>query len=107
MHPGADARPRLDAIAAVHQHQRRLVIGHIRVHRADHADVVDVVGGPGEQSPLTSMPLSPVLAELERRGERRAGLPLGGRTAGERLARLHWSRPAWGRTCRRATARRS
>ena len=43
-HPGPDARPRLPRFAAVHQHQRRLVIGNVGVHRADHADVIDHSG---------------------------------------------------------------
>ncbi len=30
--PGSDARPRLHGVAAVHQHQRRFVIGHLGVH---------------------------------------------------------------------------
>ena len=41
--PGAKAGPRQPAVAAVHQHQRRLVVGHVGVHRADDAQVVDVL----------------------------------------------------------------
>ena len=37
--------PLQSAVAAVHQHQRRLVIGHVGVHRADDAEVVDVLLG--------------------------------------------------------------
>ena len=57
------------AVAAVHQHQRRLVIGHVGVHRADDADVVDALGACAANSSLTSMPLWPYLLELERRAE--------------------------------------
>ena len=51
--------PRQPAVAAVHQHQRRLVVGHVGVHRADHADVVDHAAAVWANSSLTSMPLWP------------------------------------------------
>ena len=53
-HPRADARPRLHRVAAVHQHQRRLVIRHLGVHRADHGDVVGVLRRSCANSSLTS-----------------------------------------------------
>ena len=42
--PGAEAGPNLPGVAAVHQQQRRLVVRHVGVHRADHGDVVDRLG---------------------------------------------------------------
>ena len=42
--PRAEAGPNLPGVAAVHEHQRRLVVGHVGVHRADHRDVVDRLG---------------------------------------------------------------
>ena len=48
--PGPHAGALQAAVAAVHQHQRRLMIGHVGVHRADDAQVVDVLlGRAGEQ----------------------------------------------------------
>ena len=43
--PRPHARSHLDRVAAVHQQQRRFVVGDIGVHRADHGHVVDVLGG--------------------------------------------------------------
>src|SRR5216117_961903 len=39
-HPRADARTRLDAVAAIHQHERRFMVGHLRIHRANHRNIV-------------------------------------------------------------------
>ncbi len=83
--PGPDARPGLHRVAAVHQHQRRLVIGHLGVHRADDGDVVDVLSRAGENLAHLD-PAFAVLLKLERRGERRPGLPLGPQRFGERLS---------------------
>ena len=48
--PGPHARALQAAISAVHQHERRLVVGHVGVHRPNDAQVVDVLlGGPGEE----------------------------------------------------------
>ncbi len=84
-HPGADARPRLPRFAAVHQHQRRLMIGDVGVHRADHADVVDHPGRVREQV-ADFDPALAVLLELEGRAHGRAGLALGGQIGRHRLA---------------------
>ena len=43
-HPRTHARPRQPGLAAVHQQQRRLVVGHVGVHRADDAQVVGALG---------------------------------------------------------------
>ena len=48
--PRAHAGPHQPRLAAVHQQQRRLVIGHVGVHRADDGDVVDVLGRVRERS---------------------------------------------------------
>ena len=61
--PGPHAGPRQPAVAAVHQHQRRLVVGHVGVHRADDAHVVDVRAVLANSS-LTSMPLWPYFWNL-------------------------------------------
>ena len=47
--PGSEAGPWLHAVAAIHEHERRLVIGHLRVHGADDGDVVGMGGGAGEE----------------------------------------------------------
>ena len=75
--PRAHAGPGLPPLAAVHQHQRRLMIGHVGVHRADDAEVVGVrTGGSGEQLADLQTAL-PVPAKLERRAHGGAGLALG------------------------------
>ena len=83
--PRAEARTRLHAVTAVHQHQRRLVIRHLRIHRAHDRDVVRVGRGPGEEfANFQSAPA--VFGELERRRKRRAGLALRAQIfAGQRL----------------------
>ena len=90
-HPRPDARPRLAGVAAVHQHQRGFMVRHVGVHRPDHADVVDALGRLREQLADLDAALA-VLLELERRGERRAGLPLGRQVRRQRLARLFGQR---------------
>ena len=47
--PGAHGRTRQAAITAVHQHQRWFMIRHIRVHGADHAQVIGMARGLFEQ----------------------------------------------------------
>ena len=64
-HPRAEARPRQAGLAAVHQHQRRLVIRHVGVHRADDAHVVGMLRRRLGKSSLTSMPLLPYFANLK------------------------------------------
>ena len=59
-------------------------------------------------SSLTSMPLWPYFLKFERRGKRGAGFALGLQIAGGQLvAGVFVERPAWDRTYRPATARRS
>ena len=48
--PRADARAGQGGIAAVHQHQRRFVIGNVRVHRADHAKLVGMFAQDAKRS---------------------------------------------------------
>ena len=57
--PRAHAGPDLAGVAAIHQHQRRLVIRHVGVHRANDGHVVDMLSGACEKISLTSMPLWP------------------------------------------------
>ena len=86
-HPRTHARPRLHRIAAVHQHQRRLVIGQAGPHRADDRQRVGVRGGALEEfadlQPAVAVPLEP-----KRAGERASRLPLGGNRKRQRLARI-------------------
>ncbi len=67
-HPGTDAGPDQPRVAAVHQQQRRFVVRHVGVHRADDGDVVDRFGDVAEQISLTSMPLSPYFWNLKGDG---------------------------------------
>ena len=84
--PGAEAGANLAGVAAVHQEQRRFVAGDVGVHRADHGDVVDRLGGATEDVADLDAALA-VLVEFERRGEGGAGLALGREcAAGQQLA---------------------
>ena len=75
--PGADAGTRLDRIAAGHLQGRGRMIGHAAVHRADQAQIVDVLlGGPGEQFADLDAALA-VFLESEGRLVGDAGLALG------------------------------
>ena len=74
--PRAEAGPRLHGVAAVHQHERRLVVGHLRIHRAHHRDVIGELRGLREDLADFEAALA-VGLELEGRGKRRAGLALG------------------------------
>ena len=47
--PRTDAGADLPSRTAVHQQQRRLVVGHVGVHGADDGDVVDRLGHVAEQ----------------------------------------------------------
>ena len=75
--PGAHAGALQAAVAAIHQHQRRFMIGHVGIHRSDDAEVVDVLlGRAGEQ--LAHLDAAPaVFAECKGRAQRGAGLALG------------------------------
>jgi hypothetical protein len=74
-HPGTEARPGLHAIAAIHEHEGRLVVGHLCVHRTDHGDVIGMGGGFGEEVADFETAGS-VLAEGKRRRKCRAGFAL-------------------------------
>ena len=74
--PRADAGPALHGIAAIHQHQGRLVIGQLGLHRADDRDVVDALADLRKQLADFDAALA-VFLKLERRRKRRAGLSLG------------------------------
>ncbi len=75
-HPRTKAGPDLTGIAAIQQQQRRLVIRHVGVHRADDADVVDALRGLRENLAHFD-PALPVFFEVVRRLVSRAGFPLG------------------------------
>ena len=59
-------------LATVHQHERRLVVGHVGVHRADHRDVVHALGRVRENladlRAALSVPLEFVRARIRRSG---------------------------------------
>src|SRR5262249_22785682 len=74
--PRPQAWPDQPRFAAVHQHQRRLVVWYVGLHGADDSDGVDAGGHVWEQVADLDAAL-PILAELERRRQRRPGLPLG------------------------------
>src|SRR6202167_6622831 len=62
-------------MAAVHQEERWLMVRDLRVHRANHADVVNRVSQLGEN--LTDLDAAlAAAAEVERRAEQIAGLAL-------------------------------
>ena len=83
--PRAHARARQARVAAVEQHERRLVVGHVRVHRADDADVVNALRRLREN--LTDLDAAPaVFLELVGRAEGRAGAALGAEFVGQRFA---------------------
>ena len=74
--PRAHAGPRHLRVAAVHQHERRLVVGDLRLEGTDDAQVVGALGDVCEQ--LTDLDAAPaVLLELEGAGQRATGLALG------------------------------
>ncbi len=72
-HPRTHARPDLPGLAAVHEQQRRLVIGHVGVHGADDADVVDAASRVREQVADLDADFA-VPLKAEGRGEGGAGL---------------------------------
>ena len=84
--PGAHRRADLAGLPAVHQQERGLVVRHVGLHRADHAEVVGVLGGALEElADLESAPA--VSAPGEGRTEGGAGAPLRGDViAGKGLA---------------------
>ena len=74
--PRTHARARQSRFAAIHQQQRRLVIRHIRVHRTNHRDVVDVFRDVRKQFADFDAALA-VFFEFERRLKGRAGAAFG------------------------------
>ena len=58
--PGAQTRADQPRVAAIHQQQRRLVVGHVGVHGADHAQVI----GAGRQMRKDVADLDAALAVL-------------------------------------------
>ena len=103
--PRAQARPDRLHVAGVHQQQGALVGGAVGVHRADDAEVVDARWPTSGNSSLTSMPLWPCLRNLN--GDASACAVARRPAVGRVLAVAACRGPAWGRRCRRATARRS
>lgn len=94
-HPRAEAGPRLHGVAAVHQHERRLVVGHLRIHRAHHRDVVGELCGAGKDLADFEAALAAAL-ELEGRGKCRARLAFGEEVlAGQLLAGVFGERGLW------------
>ena len=67
---------RVAGVAAIHQHERRLVIGHVGVQGADYRDVVDARGDVREELADLDAALA-VFLKREGRAKGRAGLALG------------------------------
>ena len=76
-HPRPDARPDQPRFAAVHQQQRRLVIRHVRVHRANHRRCHRCILGHVRKHFADLDPALAILVKLERRGKRRARFAFG------------------------------
>ena len=83
-HPRPDGGADEPAIAAIHEHQRRLVIGDIGVHRANDEEPVGMPGHRWKQI-ADLQPALAVATEGERRGERRTGATFGGKGAWDLL----------------------
>src|SRR5579859_3436400 len=90
--PGTHAGADLTRVPAIHQHQRRLVIGNIGVHRADHANIINALGHVGKNLADLDSALGEFF-ELELRREPGAGLALGLQILhGQRLAGVFFQR---------------
>ncbi len=74
--PGADAGAGHLGVAAVHQHERRLVIRHLRLHRANDAQIVRVPRRLLKQAADLQAAV-PVSLEFKRRRHRRPRFALG------------------------------
>lgn len=59
----------------IHEHERRLVIGDVGIHRVDDAEIIDLLGDLGEEIAGPDAALS-MLGELERGLHQRPRLPL-------------------------------
>ena len=103
--PRTEAWPHESPVAAVHQHERRLVVGDFRVHRPNHADVIDMLSRVLEEFAHLDATLA-VLRELVRRPQRGPGLAFGRQVRRRqrlavilrqrwlRIERVHMRRPA-------------
>ena len=74
--PAPDARPRLDGVAAIHEHQARLMVGHLSMHRADHRQPIGVAGELREDVADLEAALA-MAGKAEGGRQRRSGLPFG------------------------------
>ena len=79
------------AITAIHEHQRRLVIGDVGVHRADDEEPVGMTGHRWEQIADLEATLA-VATEGERRGERGTGAAFGGEGSRDLLTGILFQR---------------
>ena len=84
-HPRAEAGTHLARLAAIHEQQRRLVIGHVGLHRANDTDVINAGGRLFEELADLDAALS-VFFELEGGPPRGTGLALGVVVDGDLLA---------------------
>ena len=76
-HPRAGRRPDQPRIAAVHQHQRRLVVGNVGMHRPHDEQPVGVAGHVGKEVAHLEAALA-VPREGKGRRQGGPGPPLGG-----------------------------
>ncbi len=84
--PGTEAGADLPNVAAIHHHQRRLVIRDVGMHGADDAQIVDALSDIRKDFADFDTVLA-VFLELKRRGERGSGAALGFQSDGNGLAR--------------------
>ncbi len=74
--PGPHRRSNQPSLATVHQHQGRLMVGGIRMHRSDDGDLIDHLPHSGKEVTDRNATLT-IPPERKGRGESRAGLALG------------------------------
>ena len=84
--PGADAGAGHNAGAAIHEAETVFVNRRIRIHRADHAEIVSVFGRERTEEFADLKAGLAVARETKRRAEGGAGGALGGEMDGEALA---------------------
>ena len=83
-HPRPGSGADKPTVTAVHEHERRLMVGHIGVHRADDEEPIGMAGHRREQVADLESTLA-MATECERRGEGGTGAALRGEGAGDFL----------------------
>ena len=78
--PGAEAGPGEPLVPRIHQPHRLLVVGRVAIHRADHADIVGVLGRLIEDFGEFEAAF-PITLEPKRRAESGPGRPFSAQVA--------------------------